>query len=416
MKVSLKSKLNRMKKHISKEENKPVEKPAQHTGEGDIPFLAEWQAFSSVPHYVEKEYIFVRKQRYSLNHQHGLYSFGELFEVKNQWVNSDVSHPLSLKSTEVEELFFFDTETTGLSHGTGTTVFLLGVGKVTSEEVEVTQYLLPSPSAEAALYYSFLQDLEQSKLSVHYNGKSFDWPQVRTRHTLLRNQLPALPSFEHFDLLHPARRLWKHRMESVKLTKVEQDILQVQQREDDIPGFLAPMIYFDYIESKDPKGIFEVMKHNERDILSLITLYIHISKGLLGVETKSQRETFEIAKWYDKLGDQSTAQHFYETITADSVKYNEAQMALAKQYKKQKQWDEAIGIWESLVGEEEAVSLEAGIELAKVYEHQKKDVAKALRYAEASYEKWAQNEAGTEREEDAFQKRIGRLVKKLGRQ
>ena len=49
------------------------------------------------------------------------------------------------------------------------------------------------------------------------------------------------------------------------------------EREDDIPGFLAPMIYFDFIERKNPEGMLGILKHNEIDILSLITLYTHLT-------------------------------------------------------------------------------------------------------------------------------------------
>ncbi len=111
------------------------------------------------------------------------------------------------------------------------------------------------------------------KTLVTYNGKSFDWPQVKTRHTLVRDHVPKLPAFGHFDLYHAARRLWKHKLDRLKLSVVEKEVLGVE-RVDDIPGFLAPMIYFDFIESKQPDGMIGILKHNEIDIL--ITCYAYI--------------------------------------------------------------------------------------------------------------------------------------------
>ena len=88
------------------------------------------------------------------------------------------------------------------------------------------------------LYESFLKTVDYTTL-VTYNGRAFDWPQVKTRHTLVRDHVPKLPSFGHFDLLHASRRMWKNKLESVKLANVEENILGVV-RENDIPGYLAP--------------------------------------------------------------------------------------------------------------------------------------------------------------------------------
>ncbi|MCK9907287.1 ribonuclease H-like domain-containing protein, partial [Frankia sp. Cpl3] len=78
----------------------------------------------------------------------------------------------------------------------------------------------------------------QSKDLVTYNGKAFDWPQVKTRHTLLRDSVPELPIFGHFDLLHGARRLWKDELESCRLANIEREKLG-SFRQDDVPGYMA---------------------------------------------------------------------------------------------------------------------------------------------------------------------------------
>lgn len=107
------------------------------------------------------------------------------------------------------------------------------------------------------MYQSFLSEVDITSL-VTYNGKAFDWPQVKTRHTLIRDRLPKLPEFGHFDLLHGARRLWKHKMERVSLGSVEKEELGVSRKED-TPGYLAPMLYFHFIKAQEPdllKGVF----------------------------------------------------------------------------------------------------------------------------------------------------------------
>ncbi len=131
----------------------------------------------------------------------------------------------------------------------------------------VRQHILPQPGNEIPLYQSFLERINYDTL-VTYNGKAFDWPQLKTQHTLIREHVPKLPEFGHFDLYHASRRLWKDKLERVKLSAVETDILGIK-RTSDIPGYLAPMIYFDFIERKDPEILFGILKHNELDVLSL---------------------------------------------------------------------------------------------------------------------------------------------------
>jgi tetratricopeptide (TPR) repeat protein len=219
---------------------------------------------------------------------------------------------------------------------------------------------------------------------VTYNGKSFDWPAVKTRHTLIKEHVPKLPSFGHFDLYHAARRLWKHRLERIKLSIVEKEILGFE-RKDDIPGFLAPMIYFDYIERKNPEGMIGILKHNELDILSLITLYTHLTYQLLGIDGKqTAQETFEVGRWYSYIGESEAAEKvFSELSEGNETAAVKARHAMAFQAKKKKDWPRAIELWEKVAEESNGkMKLEACIELAKVYEHRLKQYDLALEYAE----------------------------------
>ncbi len=237
--MSMKNKLKRMKKHLQSDSSNSTESRVEHPKEDsassqiEIPNLKEWQSFGAKPYYANGEYCLIREVEYDLDFQHGKYRLGELLPVMEEWQASDVEHPLSAKGHHASDLFFFDTETTGLSGGTGTTIFLLGYARVLKDKVIVRQHLLPGPGNEVALYQSFLEEVDYTTL-VTYNGKAFDWPQVRTRHTLIREHVPKLPSFGHYDLLHASRRLWKNKMESVRLANVEKEILGIQ-RKDDVP-------------------------------------------------------------------------------------------------------------------------------------------------------------------------------------
>src|SRR6185503_17108244 len=137
-----------------------------------------------------------------------------------------------------------DTETTGLATAAGTLAFLVGVGEWRDGRLRVSQFLVPDHSAEPALLDALAAAIPADALLVTYNGRSFDWPLLIARYRLHRRDPPPLGG--HVDLLHLARRLWKHRLGNARLATVEQAICRVQ-RSDDLPGALIPDRYFTYL-------------------------------------------------------------------------------------------------------------------------------------------------------------------------
>ncbi|OLP65035.1 hypothetical protein BACPU_19910 [Bacillus pumilus] len=412
--MSLKGKLNRMKKHLSHshtEEKRHEMKDLQTATTEDIPFLKEWEQLGAVPYYAQDSFCLIREVTYDLDDRHGIYSFSELPNIIEAWNKSKVQHSLSAKGYKSHELFFFDTETTGLSGGTGNMIFLLGHARVFSDKVVVKQHILTNPGNEAALYKSFLNEVDVESL-VTYNGKSFDWPQVKTRHTLLRDQIPELPEFGHFDLLHGARRLWRHKYERMSLSVVEKEELHVN-REGDTPGFLAPMIYFHFLKEQKPQLIEGILIHNELDVLSLISLYIHLSKKILSKDAlKENDEKYALARWHLAHRDvQEATKHLRELRDAKFEHANQAAFDLSLQYKRMNQWDEAVHIWKDLFSANEYhLTLKAGIELAKYEEHREKDARSALSIVQTLLAL----PILSEREFGELEKRKKRLLRKAG--
>jgi uncharacterized protein YprB with RNaseH-like and TPR domain len=167
---------------------------------------------------------------------------------------------------------FIDLETTGLSGGAGTVAFLVGCGFFDLGAFQVRQFLLTSHAAERALLSAVAQFFEGADLIVTFNGKSFDVPVMETRWQFHRIDMP-LEGVTHFDMLHPARRLWKASMPSAeeggcRLTTLERALFEVR-RIGDVPGLEIPRRYFHFLRSGDPRPLEAVLEHNRLDLVSL---------------------------------------------------------------------------------------------------------------------------------------------------
>ncbi|WP_409251136.1 ribonuclease H-like domain-containing protein [Bacillus sp. SCS-153A] len=415
--MSLKNKLNRMKSHIVREEKEVVPKQPEPAGSIEIPFIESWIEHGVKPYYLDGDYCLILEKTYDLSDFHGKYQLGQIKEAVGAWNQFDGTHPLSAKGLAADDLFFFDTETTGLGGGTGNTIFLLGYAKLSGDKLVLRQHILPQPGSEIPLYHSFLEKVDYNTL-VTYNGKAFDWPQVKTRHTLIREHVPKLPSFGHFDLFHGSRRLWKSKMDSVKLSNVEKEILDFH-RTDDVPGYLAPMIFFDFVERKDPEGMLKVLLHNELDILSLVVLYVHLSFQILGIDScQTPDEKLLVGKWFDYLGDKEQAIDRLEKLIGESAGKESlaAKHSLAFQYKRMKKYQEAYDFWHEVseAGPRE-LRAEACIELAKLAEHQFKEFEGARMFSIKAYEEMENRAVINDKIVKELAKRIQRLERKLAK-
>lgn len=405
-----------MKKLLGKANIKEQEKPK--FVKPDAPSYSDkWIREGLMP--IDNEYgvLFKREVEYPYDYKHGNYELQQLFEVLELWEQRD-DHPY--KATFDDELVFFDTETTGLK-GAGTHIFLLGFLTVEDDCFRLTQYVLADPSNEVAfLFESKLW--RPGKTLVSYNGKSFDWPMVETRWTLNRNDLPPLKTQRQIDLLHSTKRLWKNDMQQMKLTKVEQEKLGFV-RQGDIPGFLAPVIYLDAIKSGEASALMKVLHHNEWDLLSLITLYVHSSKLLFDQQVTESATTYtNIGKWHKDTKNRSASQEVLHHVV-DNFNEDEAAMAkyfLAYELKKEQQYELATTAFQEampyLTLRDQVKAFE---QLAIIHEHKIKNLQQAYvttnRCIELAYSIDDWRDGQFERLLKKLEIRKQRIVKKLER-
>ncbi|MGH2446554.1 MAG: ribonuclease H-like domain-containing protein, partial [Candidatus Limnocylindria bacterium] len=176
----------------------------------------------------------------------------------------------------LEPAVYFDTETTGLSTGAGTVIFLAAMARLDGRRVRVTQYLLPDYPYEPPLLRAVASDLASSTRVVSYNGRTFDLPMLVARltfHGLFREQatLPAV----HDDLLPDARRLFRRPLGGARLADVESGVLGVR-RLSDCAGSEVPARYFGYLAGGSPDILAVVLDHNFQDVVSLALLEAEI--------------------------------------------------------------------------------------------------------------------------------------------
>ncbi|MEW5871419.1 MAG: ribonuclease H-like domain-containing protein [Chloroflexota bacterium] len=298
---------------------------------------------------------------------------------------------------------FLDTETTGLSGGTGTYAFLIGAGRFEAEPEEcfhLVQFFMRSPVEETAQLIALEQFLAPCQAIVSFNGKSFDVPLLQTRFMTHGWQSP-FGELAHIDLLHLARRLWRERLPSRTLGNLEVQILEAARTEEDVPGWMIPEMYFDYLRDGDPEPLKGVMYHNAMDVISLAALLNHMG-GLLDEPLQGGRhhsvDLIALAKLFEDLGELETATRLYihgleaEQEVPHEDAHNQrlpvhvlldAIKRLALIHKRQQNYPAAVALWEQAAHHQH---LPACIELAKYHEHQCKDYEEATRWTQNAVE------------------------------
>jgi uncharacterized protein YprB with RNaseH-like and TPR domain len=326
-----------------------------------------------------------------------------------------------------EKWLFLDTETTGLSGGTGTYVFLIGMAWWDAGGLQIEQLFLRDFSEEHSLLQELSARLAERPVLVTFNGKAFDWPLLENRFTMTRAiKIPRLAA--HLDLLHPARALWRLRLGSVRLVELERHVLDAERlgwhRGDDVASALIPQYYFDYLRGCVADPLAGVVKHNQMDLRGLAALYGKINTMLdeqecAGVETDSL-DLFGLSKFLHRRGDRDRA-HSTCTKALDSGLPAEfrpqATRDLAQMAKRRGDSAAAATLWLELVGDPQD-GIVACEQLAIHYERQTRDFARALEYANLGLIKLAKAHklardpyaaARAERLQTKFQQRVRRL-------
>jgi hypothetical protein len=292
---------------------------------------------------------------------------------------------------------YLDIETTGLAGGTGTCAFLIGIGAAEGPQFVVRQFFLRDYPEEKAMLASLAEALAVYRGLVTFNGKTFDVPLLETRYALARMKSP-FDHLVHLDLLHPARRLWKLRLQTCELTHLEKELLALS-REGDVAGSEIPQIYFDYLRTGNVRGLQPVFYHNALDIVTLAALTVELARVIGdggGLRVESSLDLFSLSRIFEHAGAKeqsvSTCQRALAAGLPQSIE-SRALWHLASQHKRERQYDRAAQIWLELTRREAQCAIEALEELAIYYEHRRRDARAALEFVELALARLRKNVA-----------------------
>jgi len=382
---------------------------------------------------------FVVERRWEESARYGRESIGTLAERLEHAAGDAVLY--SSGTPACAPFVFFDLETTGLSGGAETQAFLVGCAWFEAGGSFVTrQFLLTRHADERALLETVARELARAGALVSFNGRSFDAPLLETRYLFHRlkwngRELP------HVDVLHPARRFWKHGVarafqarldgaretgalrgdgSSCSLTALERDVVGAR-RSGDVPGIEIPGRYFQFVRSGDARPLVAVFEHNRLDLLTLAALtarLLHLTRTGPGA-ARDAREALGLGHAYARGACDERARTAYRNAidrcrsprTAYDPIRIEALRSLALACRRARRYEEAASAWGELLairGCPPPLQREATEALAIHHEHRRRDLAMAKTFALRSLEA-----AEQPLWRDAVQYRLARLERKM---
>ncbi len=331
-----------------------------------------------IHHLVNGSYLSENKKIFLVEYLEKLpLNFGNI-KIEDFQIPPIINKWAGIQNRKLEDLVFLDTETTGLAGGTGTLVFLVGIGFFRENNFIVKQYFMSEPASEIFLINALEDEFRKFSVFVSFNGKSFDIPLLKTRFILNQKKLNKMGNL---DLLHLSRRLWKNSLKNCTLQNLEKEILNKQRDlSNDIPGSEIPQVYFHYLENRDAALLKNVFHHNKIDIISLAALLVKISEILQFSKTGEnpfQNNLFEIGRLFEDCEDHDSARDIFEIGLKKHPQNAKCLKQLSFLYKKRGQIETAEKLWLTAA---ELNEIYAFIELAKIEEHRRHNYKKALQY------------------------------------
>ncbi len=347
--------------------------------------------------------VLVRSKHYPPSYRHGRFAAADFLQTGPGL--AVLAKDPRLEHLDLTRALFLDTETTGLSGGTGTLPFLVGVGWLEESGIfRVEQYFCREPGEEGAQLSLLTGRLEWASCLVTFNGRGFDIPLLNTRFVLHRMKNPGY-KLPHLDLLPVARRVFKKRLQSCRLGNLEAEILGFE-RIGDIPGSAIPEVYASFLHGGPVEPIEAVLEHNALDLVGLAALGAVIEEMYVNPDQVEHGEdSIGLAKAALLAGEKESADgHLtHASIHAPEAQSQEAYFIAAWEASRERDFCKA----KALLGEalkKNNDHTQIHLALAKILEHRDKDFVSALEHARLTGE--AEGEAASRHRCVRLQRRI----------
>jgi uncharacterized protein YprB with RNaseH-like and TPR domain len=329
--------------------------------------------------------VFIAEQAFAEDYQYGNSNLlsASPRSLISQWANDPRIADLPLSA-----FAFLDTETSGLSGGTGTYAFLVGAARFIDGQFVLRQFFMRDPAEEPALLEGLADFLAPAQGLITFNGKAFDAPLLTTRYTLHRIPVPY-KNYSHLDLLPLARRLWRDRLESRALKYLEEHVLGFARSSDEVPGYEIPWLYFDYLRTRDARPLAGVFYHNAMDVVAMAALLAHMNEMIMHPyegRVEHGLDFIALGKLLEELGHWDEAAQLFERglqLKPTQADFSVAVKRLAVLQKRRGDFGEAVRLWEKAAAEGH---IYAHIEMAKYYEHKRRDVKSAIQWTRSALE------------------------------
>ena len=167
----------------------------------------------------------------------------------------------------IQDLLFFDIETTGLI-ATNTTLYLIGALYYTDNKIEVIQWFNEDGCSEKDILSSFMDFCKDFSCLVHFNGLHFDLPYLKQKATwhqldfCLENEMTQI---DIYKLIRNYKVFFQ--LDNMKQTSVE-EFLGIQ-RTDIHSGKDLISVYQRYVATKDSHLEHLLLLHNHDDLLGM---------------------------------------------------------------------------------------------------------------------------------------------------
>ncbi len=329
--------------------------------------------------------VFMVEKRYPSDYLHGSASIvcSSSLSFIAQWAKDP-----RIADMPLSRFAFLDTETTGLAGGTGTYPFLVGVGRFMDDQFVLKQFFMRDPAEEPAQLEGLADFLAPARALVTFNGKAFDAPLLTTRYVL--NHMPVpFKGYCHIDLLPLARRLWRDRLESRRLKYLEEHVLGLTRTIEEVSGEEIPLMYYQYTLTRDAAPLARVFYHNAMDIVAMAALLNHMNEMITHPyegPVEHGLDFIALGKLFEDLGLSDEAARLFERgLECDITEsdFTTAVRRLSILQKRRGDFEEAVRLWEKAAAEGH---IYAHIEIAKFYEHKRRDIKAAIQWTRSALE------------------------------